>query len=195
MSCGDPQLKIRMPAALKRDVERVARAAGRSVTAEVTERLRASLVTPVVVQGALAFAEATPTADQYAQAACVFAAAHDVATRMGIGGERARLFACDRTRRATGIDWRAELAAARAATKSLPRAALEWGETEPIQRFIQGRDRVAADDLCRSAISRPPTCRATRMRVAEIMRSLGWRRHRTRIDGVRSVVYLPVVRR
>lgn len=128
---------------------------------------------------------------QYEVAARMYACAYDVAARMGVSVERANRFACDHTRRLTGIDWRSEFSKATAATQSLPRAALEWGETEPIQRFIQGRERVVADEVCQSAIARPPTCRATRMRLAEVMRSLGWRRQRTRIDGVRRVVYLP----
>lgn len=130
-------------------------------------------------------------ADQFEHASRIFLGAHEVALRLGVDAQRAARFACERTKQLTGVDWRKELTLSQPAQQSLPRAAPEWGETQPIQHYIQGRDLVVAEDVCQSALEREPTCRATRMRLADVMRHLGWRKQRMRVDGLRRVVYRP----
>ena len=100
------RIGLRVTHTLRARLDQAAEQGGRSVTAEVTRRLNASFSHDG--QQSLDVGE-LPLADEYDQAARVFAGAYDVAKRMGADDAQARHFASEKTRRVTGIDWAREL--------------------------------------------------------------------------------------
>lgn len=122
-------------------------------------------------------------ADQLVSAGRIFAAALRTARHLRLPPSRALRAAFDCTRRHTGIDWADELDAADT-LKALPgehedlaAQVADWVAAQP-DEHLSSREIIAGAELG------DPDSRNLQMAVSDVMRALGWRKVRPRVNGV-----------
>lgn len=184
---------LRMPLLLRKRLEEVCAQSGRSLNSEVLQRLESSFVKPPpsCAQHELALPlPAEIEGNRVGAAHDVFEAVFAVAERMRVDRATAIARALQSALKRTGVDFSQELGLPTAASKPAPRAAQELGDAQQLRAFLQGRDSVLAEQICREALGSDPANRGARMRVSVAMRSMGWTGTRRRVGGARKRVYL-----
>lgn len=105
------RIGLRISRALRARLDHAAQQGARSLSAEVTRRLKASFSSDG--QQSLDLGE-LPLAEELSRSARLFADAYGVAMVMGLDEAQARHFATEKVRRVTGIDWSREIGVATA---------------------------------------------------------------------------------
>ncbi|MGH8032506.1 MAG: KilA-N domain-containing protein [Luteimonas sp.] len=135
--------------------------------------------------------EAAPTllagpqhrADQLVGAGRIFSAALRTARAMRMPPQRAMLAAFECARRNAGVDWLEELDAGDLLASAWGAAAgdIEFGKR--IADWVEGRNDIGSREIIAGADLGDADDRALQMRVADVMRELGWRKVRPRYGG------------